>query len=135
MAPPIHRGLLTHLGRYPMTVSEQLELLWMRAASAESVPSLRQLCRDIEELERENVTAANVDDLRLDVLGRLSRLTSLQPAEAEDIVMNEFVPLLLRPSGPQRSRLIERAYDDLLLDWLERLPPAVRMGVRDHVLQ
>jgi hypothetical protein len=118
-----------------MTERDQLDWLKQRVTGAGGVPALLRVLEDLQGLEPKQERAEDVDELRLEALDALIRLTQETPVEAAPIILRHLLPLCLRAREEWRAPRVAHRYDEALSAWLDRYPALHRYTLRAAVLE
>lgn len=118
-----------------MIVRDKIDWLKQRIAGADGIPSLLQTLEDLQRLEPEQEGSEDLDDLRLEALDALARLTQEASGEAAPIILRYLLPLCLRDKGEWRFPRMARRYDQALAGWFDRFPAIHRYALRASALE
>src|SRR4051812_1475502 len=114
--------------------NEHLGRLRRRLDQAGTVETLRPLLRVIEDLEIAGQGEGDLDALREQVLEAMLRLTTDRPEQARTILLEDLLPLCLRPTEEWPGRSMRWRYDEILRSWLDAFPGSTRERLRTEVL-
>ncbi|CAN5708997.1 hypothetical protein BH23PLA1_BH23PLA1_27790 [soil metagenome] len=114
--------------------NSSFDRLRQRLGEAGTVETLRPLLREIEALELARQDQEALNDLREQVFEGLHRLTIDRPGVARAVLLDDLLPLCLRPLEEWPGRSMRWRYDEILREWLDAFPGSTRLSLRGAVL-